>query len=297
MSEEATRGSIITVAGTDLRDLFTVFGRLGRWEFSVTVNEIGDLHLFQPIPDFVVGVLADSEGIDDSEPSVVGFDNLDVMLRVGRAVERRIPTLVLVPPSIAMPSPTAGVVFAQCDLHDLAALEVHLWSFTMLFKAPNLGPDGGRDADPGKIEAAAVLRELSTLSLGTQFEEFLSRVLQSAGAKLVNLPTSERLKGRVDIAFVPPGDSRSVVLVEVKSGRLSEQLLSGAEDALARFVAEHQASLGALVYRDVGGRSFDVRGKYPFIARIELGQLVERLESDDLTKVLSDAVSRPAESS
>jgi hypothetical protein len=120
------RGVIVTADGLDLTPLFNVLDEVVPSEFWVLGNEIGDRYLFEPQPDFIIAVLTpNSEG--DASSVLQGFTNLDVILRTGRSAERRIPTLVLVPPSMPVLSPAAGATFVSTPLSDKQALKLHLW--------------------------------------------------------------------------------------------------------------------------------------------------------------------------
>jgi hypothetical protein len=229
-------------------------GEMGISEMWVLANAIGDRYLFDPLPDMVIGILNPQAEVG-SEVSSEGLSNLDVMLRVGRSAERGVPTILIIPPPLTAPSLASGVVFALCPPDNGAALRLHLWAFTSTINS-SLGRASRRtDPEPHHIEATKFLQELSQSPDvgGQRFEEMVSLILRQAGAASVK-SESYIADNQVDLAFVTSDDSSSVVLAEVKYGKLSEQRLRQAEQQLQGYVIERQADLGLVIYHDAEGR-------------------------------------------
>ncbi|MFJ8489467.1 hypothetical protein ACIRBZ_14040 [Streptomyces sp. NPDC094038] len=81
------------------------------WEIE---NIVGDGVIFDPVPDVVIAALdaADASGLASPQE---GFNNFDVILRVGQAVARGIPSLLIVPPPLKPPAWIKGLSVALCS--------------------------------------------------------------------------------------------------------------------------------------------------------------------------------------
>lgn len=286
-------GSVVTAGGNDLRALFEALRVLDTFELWVLVNEIGDRLLFEQSPSFVIGVLRD-EGTHQN--TAAGFSNLDVMLRIGRAVERSVPALVLLPPAVATPSPVLGVSFAQCPLDDPEALNLHLWAFlTALPRTSQLDATGVPRVP--RVDVQQSLHELRILpdtqpALAQRFEVLMGNVFRQAGAKIVTNQVSDEhgsVGDRIDMAVVLSEDSPGYILAEVKAGRLSEEQLASAEQQLAQHVTRTRALMGIILYYDKGGRSFQAASRSPLIVSISAEDFISQLASQRLDEVVSNA--------
>jgi hypothetical protein len=283
------RASVATAGGAGLGVLFDVLGELGVSDIWVLGNPIGDRYLFDPSPDMVIGVL-NPRSEDINEESSKGLSNLDVMLRIGRAAERGVPAIVIVPPPLAIPSPTEGVVFAPCPVDHQSALSTHLWAFTTAFGSSKNRPPKELDHAPPHLDSARILSELerSASISGWRFEDLVSSILRQVGAASVENERYEPDRG-VDIVVAPSDDSPGVILVETKYGQLDERRLRDAEQQLQGYVINRQVGLGLVVYHDSLGRQFPQRRGVPLIVRLSFEELVRQLATRSLTQVLSDA--------
>jgi hypothetical protein len=284
------RASVATAEGAGLGVLFDVLEELGVSDIWVLGNPIGDRYLFDPSPDMVIGVLNPRSEDINEEPSK-GLSNLDVMLRIGRAAERGLPAIVIVPPPLAIPSPTEGVVFAACPVDHQSALSTHLWAFTTAFGSSKNRPPKEPDHAPPHVDSARILSELqrSGSISGWRFEELVSSVLSQVGAASVENERRYKPDRGVDIVVAPSDDSPGVILVETKYGQLDERRLRDAEQQLQGYVIDRQAGLGLVVYHDSRGRQFPQRRTVPLIVRLSFEELVRKLATRSLTQVLSDA--------
>lgn len=283
------RASVATAGGVGLGVLFDVLGELGVSDIWVLGIPIGDRYLLDPFPDMVIGVLNPRPEESNEEPSK-GLSNLDVMLRIGRAAERGVPAIVIVPPPLAVPSPAEGVVFAPCPVDHQSALSTHLWAFTTALGSPKIRPSKESDREPPHLDSPRILNELerSANISGWRFEEMIRAILMQAGAASL-VSKGNGADDGVDIVFAPSDDSPGVILVEAKNGHLDERRLRDAEQRLQRYVMERKAVLGLVIYRDSNGRQFPQRRTVPLIVRLSVEELVRRLATRSLTQVLSDA--------
>lgn len=283
----AVRASIVTAGGGGLGPLIDVLGETGVSDIWVLANPIGDHYLFEPAPDMVVGVL-NPRPEDVNDKPAEGLGNLDVMLRLGRAVERAVPSILIVPPPLTVPSPADGLVLAVCPIDHTEALRTHLWAFSFKIRSAASHPPSKPEPEPRHVEADKVLDALKQPSALSEraFEDLVSSILRQAGASLET--ESYESGARPDIAFITD-DSRVVVLVELKTGRLDEGRLRAAEEQLQRFVMARHAGLGLVVYHDTKGRQFPGSNATPLITRISVEELASQLTSQPLTKVIADA--------
>jgi uncharacterized protein YjbI with pentapeptide repeats len=136
-----------------------------------------------------------------------------------------------------------------------------------------------------------------TENYGIAFEKLIIQLLTEAGATLAEKDhTQGHSLGNysdsvVDFAFIPSDESSNIVLVECKSGRLSEQRLAEAELQLEHLVRERRANLGLVVYNDLEDRQFSAdrhsAGRTQIISAIDL---LHRLRLTALSQVISDAI-------
>lgn len=286
------RASVVSARGEGLGALLDVLDELGVSDIRVLSNSIGDRYLFNPFPDMAIGVL-NPESLEGPGQPLGGLSNLDVMLRIGRAAERGVPTIVIVPPPLAMPSPADGVAFAQCPVGHQPALWTHLWAFTATLGSRKDSQPLEPDREGTPVDSAGILSEFerSKSISAPRFGEIVSSVLRQAGAASVGQERYEADRG-VDIVFAPSADASSVILVEARTGQLDELRLREAEQRLQNYVIERQAGLGLVIYHDSRGRQFPSRRSTPLIARLSIEELVGKLESRSLTQVISDAAVR-----
>lgn len=286
------RASVVAAGGPDLRVLFKALEDIGTRDWWVLRSAIGDRFMFDPVPDFVVGVLSPTQ-FERTDPAPEGLTNLDVMLRVGRAVERGLPTLIIAPPPLIINSPVQGATVAHCPLDVEDVLQNHLWAFMTTVSSTSQVHESLGEAT--RIDPTPFLRAISSINeslsgYGAQVESLVGQVLQQAGAALVENQQRGTLGDRVDFAFVPSADSSGVVLVEAKAGRLSEKRLADAENQLQHYVLSRRAQLGIVVYHDTSDRLYPAPHATPMIVRFSLRELVEKLAVDSLPKVIAAAI-------
>lgn len=283
--------SVVAAGDLDLEPVAEALAAAGIQEGVVLQNGLGDSSIFNPVPDAVVGVLSPTR----SETHEVGrgFTNLDVMLRIGQAAERRLPTLLIAPPPLVLTSLIPGVTLAPCDLDASQALNEHCWAFAATIGAR--AQHRGRGAITNRADLHDLLREIGELradgpGLERQVESLTSRLLEAAGAALVESALRTDVGGRIDLAFMASEDSPGVILVEIKAGLLDPAQIVNASEQLQRHVLDRRAQLGIVLYHDVRGRSFQTRHPTPLTVAISLTELAERLMGQDLPTVISYAV-------
>ncbi len=289
------RATIITAGGLVLKPLIEALGRAGVHEAAVFANAIGDAYMFEPPPDFVVAVLSPLS----RESQEQGMTNLDVMLRVGRSVERKLPTLLIVPPPLTPLAATVGVSFAHCPIDHDAALDFHL---SALIATVTTADQPLPEQAP--VSPNAALRDIAEyLSHGpalseTELEQLVTNIFQrdKETHAFVSQPSLFGDAG-VDAVIAPAGAPNNVIFLQAKQakpGNVTEPWLSLAEDQLQHLVVINRASLGLLVYYDPDGIEFPTRSSTPLVISIPLRRFVEQLASQSLAQLLNDATAKAA---
>ena len=287
----AVRASVVTASGVNLKTLVDVLGRAGVQDVSVFANAIGDAFLFEPRPDFVIGVL--SPVARDPQQ---GLTNLDVMLRIGRAVQQELPTLLIIPPPLLNVSPMAGVAVAYCPIDHETALTLHI-SAIIATAASQRDEVPKEPLPPKKSGLTSVIRYLASgPDLSTyDFEQLIIAVLESdPGARALISQVRDADDRGVDFVMAPTEAPSSIVLIEAKTGPVTERSLSRWENQLHNWVANRNASLGLLIYYDPEGTEFPARSSSdsPLVVSISLKSLAEELRSQTLPQVLNKAAAK-----
>ncbi|MER5697876.1 hypothetical protein ACWDBO_37280 [Streptomyces mirabilis] len=303
------RASLIAARGQDLDVLVDLLADRDVHDLWVIKNVAGDGLIFDPAPDIVVGAL-DAQDASGSVSSQEGFNNFDVLLRLGQAVSRGIPSLLIVPPPLKPPNWIRGLSVALCAPDNRPALEDHIWALTA-----NISRRSERKDTSDKFTPVDVSRYLSklqevertyheSLPFGVgpprvgqayaEFEHLISELLVAAGAALAERPESARRDDYADFAFIPSGGSSVVVLAECKLVSRKRRLHDD-EAILRQKVSATHSQLGLLIYHSIDGTE-PTPSRYPtaLVERISAKDLIERLGGSPLPKVISDAVAQAA---
>lgn len=288
--------SVVAAGTVDLSTVLAVLEHVGFDEWVVANNPVADTQIFTPRPLVVVGVL--EYGHDRTLPSE-GFSNLDVMLRLGRSVEQGIPTLLIAPPQGAQFHPPKDIFVARCPTNNEEALSLYLWSFARALGVTRTNePTTPRKRSP-KFDIDDVRSMIQNLpqkpaELSNAVEQLVSFLLENSGAQILHQWQSDSRDGAFDMVLLPNPDATSVILVEVKTGNLSNGALDRSEQKLAASVSDTGASLGILIYHDVDWRIFTKKRSTSHVVRIALVELVERLYSQALLTAISEVAAKEA---
>ena len=278
--------------------LFDVFEDLGVDEGWVITSNAGESLIGESIPDFVTAVFNPHVDVTNSESSggwATPFTNVDVAIRAGRAVGQGYPVFLVVPPPLQEPTDLAGVVVAPCPLDDFDTLRLHLWASVSTLPGRLSPPAQASLSTPMDFNATSVLDRLAEIDgsqpgAGLRVEQLVTSLLSQVGAVLVASHGREVFANPINLAFLPSRDTSDVVLVELKVGHLTEPRLAEAEQQVQQLVLERRASLGLLLYHDVGGRNLPSKHVTPLVIRLSVRQLVAGLATDSLTQLLSRVV-------
>jgi hypothetical protein len=282
------RCAVIRGADLDLTVLIDALRQVGATEVLVLGNPFGDTRLFDPLPDFVIGLLS-PRPTDEHRP---GFSDLDVMLRVGMSVQRGLPTLLIAPPTTQILSSTAGLTVAYSTIDNAEALPFHLSALTAQVneKERSRPESASRDSNSTAEGISQFLGNDPQLD-GIEFETLLRNLIQSAGARAIS--SQPGVAGDdVDLVAMLPDTASGVILVQAKTGTIAEDQKRRMEADLSVLVSEHRASLGLLVY--YSNRDDDIGpSSSPLVLTGSFKGLARQLATHSLAELLSDAVATP----
>lgn len=302
---------VITAAGLNLGPLREALAGAGVDEILVLGSHVGDRVLDEDELAFVVGVLSPASGRpsadrdDDGAANVPGFADTDVMLRVGRLVERGLQGLVIVPPPSTPPAPADGLVAALCPADDPATLNLHMWAFVSGLPA-RMGRRSVPTADVPQITSsmvenpAAVIKRLKVLlreagqpAASFQVERIVMEALQRAGADVAASHVRSAGDAGYDLAVIPFHGAKDVFLVEVIAGRLERRRLRDHAFRLQQAVIRRDGALGMLIYQDAEGRRFEP-DVVPAVITMSAEDLLNRLQSQSLKQLVDEEVAAAA---
>lgn len=211
-----------------------------------------------------------------------------VLVEIGIAVGRSIPTLIISKPGLPLPS-LAGVPRMEADLSDTEMLDLKVDLFLQ-------GAREGVPRRPPKTTSAGGNNPLPRAAIaafrGLELEEMVGRLLVEGGSSLLRSERSLR-GGVADYALYLQGHETDIgmVLVEVKSVVQSAEprrRLREAASRLSALVLEASAALGLLVYDGPTLRLHTT----PLVVAMSVDELATQLESTPLPVILRRARNR-----
>lgn len=287
---------LLSAAGLNLQDVANAAVNIGVGEAWVHTTNLGEPPFGDSLPDFVIAVLDPNPPAVPSAPGSAGpgaspFTNLDVAIRAGRAAGQGYPVLLIVPPPLARPADLAGVVVAPCPLDEFGALRLHMWAFVSTLPARSQLPAPRPVAQPTAFDATSILGQLYSIdghqqSAPLQVEQLIASLLSQVGAELVENPDRGQPDSRIDLAFLSSRDAADVVLVEIKAGRLTEDVLAAAEQQLHDYVVSRHAALGLVLYHDFEDQNLPSIHTIPLVIRMSVRQLIAGLVTNSLTQLI-----------
>jgi hypothetical protein len=301
--------AIIRAGGVDLTQIAEACGEAGINEAIVIGSSIGDHLIDRPRPAVIIGVLQSSEGQSPEgapagSPGLAGvsaFTNYDVLLRVGMALERGVPTCLIAPPPLQVPTGLPSLMIVPCPVDDLESLRLHLWAVTNAVSVDSqhvTAPVSTRK----QINANYFLRSLESIFRdgnpgvrAQRTEQLTAQLLREAGLGFAESPERGGPDEGFDIAVLPDQLSDEMTFIQVKSGHLDERRLHDAELRLQETVINRRCQLGVLIYHDAEGRRLPAATTTPLIVRIALEDLILRLGRENFRRVLDDEVASAVE--
>jgi hypothetical protein len=260
-------------AGTDLKTLRQVLTELNvEWIDASVLNPripvSNAVREAMQHASFVCGVLTQQH------------DNTNVVFELGMSTALNRPTFLLMEPSVKIAHRLEYLPYARVELNDPAKLRFHLQTFlkhVLTIKVLPVTPPSEPALKPEPESLARALKASYTAN-AADLEHLVAMLFEASGAVVSASDNPDR---GVDLALwidSLPSSIGNPVLVEVKSGRLSQAQLDEAESTLRNYLVSAGANVGILLYRDTRGTRFpQTREAWPLVWRLDFDGLVDLL--------------------
>jgi TIR domain/Nucleoside 2-deoxyribosyltransferase len=226
-------------------------------------------------------------------------DSANVSFEVGYATALRKPVFLLLKPGNSVPEFTSGLRYLVSDVTDSQILRIGVQGFlrdiasrgakqrSVRTLSPSVQPD--RPAIRTLLERLGQLR--SSIE-PAKVERFTADLLRAASVTALEEHEGVRDR-RADFALWSDDLHSSLgnpILVEVKTGNLSEPNLNEAYNRLAHQVSESDARLGLLLYLDHNGRRFRRPGAWvPVVLAFDLEDFARQLLTHSFAEALLES--------
>jgi hypothetical protein len=218
-----------------------------------------------------------------------GPENGNVLFEMGLARGLKKALLVLAEERNPIPSDVQGVAYARTRLDDEKAVNFHLDTF---LRHADKGPSrsvSARRRQSRRVDvtwARRSLRELASQAPGhpgVAFEQLVARLLESAGAVVSKGGEKEMWADMAVWIDDLQGAIGNPLIVEVKSGRITERRLREAERHMAEFLPKVHARAGLLVYHDADNKNLESTSPtWPLVFRFTVRELIELVATNRL---------------
>jgi hypothetical protein len=226
-------------------------------------------------------------------------DSANVAFEIGYATALRKPVLVLMRPGRAFPEFIGTLRYLVAGATDSRILRIGVRGFLKDLGGRETKRKGLRtarlDESPNRAEIHALLTRLAELRPAIEpvkVERITADLLRAASVTALeeqDRPTDKH----ADFALWSDDLHASVgnpILVEVKSGNLSESRLSEAYHELVQQVSRSDARFGLLLYFDRHGRRFSRPSSWvPVVLAFELEDFAKELLTHSFAKVLLES--------
>ncbi|MFB9196632.1 hypothetical protein ACFFWA_27010 [Actinomadura verrucosospora] len=301
--------TLIKAGNPDLGPLIDICREIDIQELLVMDKVVADRALDIQQPDLVIGYLDPPSDItqfiataDLDLENVTALTNLEVMLQLGRAVERRIPACLIVPPPLRAPSVPSQLVVIPCQLSDVDSLRLHLWAFTanLAERRQDTATAPAQISPP--VDFKRYIRLLKSLRQkegsnipSFRVEQLVVELIRATGVAFAENPEKSMPDRGFDMAVLPSRESDEIALIEVLAGHLNERRLHDSELRLQEATLDRRAQLGVLLYDSIDGRRFPAKRTTPLVLRLALEDLIEQLGHKSLSEVLTEEVAKATE--
>lgn len=225
----------------------------------------------------------------------------NVFYEIGFARAAKKPIFLIIQDEGLVPTLLKDLAYVRAAVNDLEVIDYVLAKFLSKHKhrikrRPKIVefPKAKPHLKPLESDFESLLRQ------GTEMDiiSHVANLLKSEGVVL-NLSQGPKDKGSDMSLWIDSLESSlgNPILVEVKTGRLSDSALARAEHQLRRSIQNTNASAGLLVYADRRGRHFKPsKFKLPLVIRLDLRDLVEKLSEHPIDYILLSERNRIAHS-
>jgi len=286
----------MSTKGSPIADLLTVLTEQGLDAVSSTNLGAGALLGMADLEEVTCAVAVLPEPTGDIRPVPPGL--AAILVEIGIAVGRGIPTLIIIDPDRPLPPALATMPYAGVALDNLETLRLHVRVFARTAIEATQPSLHRPDLDqPGpKLDLAAERQRLREIldtpgPTSLMFEQFVVDLLSRVGGQV---ESHVRVEDEGIDAVIGLGGRHGpplVILVEVKRLRRSPAGLAEAGNQLLRYLAIRRADLGLIV---VDKPITDAaRGALPpMILALSADELLDHLAKDPLDRILRRARNR-----
>jgi hypothetical protein len=282
------RCALIAPVVVNLSDLYEALADLGVEPISTSELGAGAALTQGPLAslDCAIAVLPDGT---NGQSAVTAATYLEIGIIIGQGL----PILIIAARPDTTPPALAGLNHVYTDLANKEALKFHIGLFVKNLPAARKPPPVSASLASATINRYRQdfkdLLESHGPGRGIEFEQRVGDLLRECGAVI-----EERVGGfdQVDIAGYLPGFEKSLgpFIVEVKTGRLDSRRFSDAKRQLGQYVVNSQSGLGLLLYETKSQLKADYT--VPLVIAMQVTDLLNKLETQSLGKVLLDARNR-----
>ncbi len=272
---------------TDTSVLRQALQRRGiRWSDAVSVRPSGS------ILETIESGIAQADFVCVIVPQ--GPESISVFFEMGLALGKQRPVLAFVEPGVQIPSYFEGFTIARTALQDSEALKLNLDAFLSHAQSKKVKSTLSSRSKPKRVDTSWTKEALKSAQLKSgqlrafEFERLVAKLLKESGAQV---SVANSLAGRgADMAVWVDELQPSIgnpLLVEVKSGRLSEGGLHEGEQRLRHYLSHINARMGLLVYWDSEGRRFTPRKReWPLVVRFSVEELISLVEKGQVVQAI-----------
>ena len=227
-----------------------------------------------------------------------GYESTFISFEMGVAVGLQKPLLIFVAPDVKLPSGFEEFVYARTDLQDSEPI-----NFTLNLFLAHAHPKIEQPCIPEKQTSTAINLQWAWDNIaaikhgvnaspssedGALFAATVLNLFEAAGALVANSSVPDLDGADMAVWFdALQGNFGNPILVECKTGYITEDRLVQAENKLMGFLAKTQAKAGLVIYSDREGRQFIPKSKTsPYILRFSIEEFIAAVESGDFASSL-----------
>jgi len=272
---------------TDTSVLRQALERRGiRWSDAVSIRPSGS------ILETIESGIAEADFVCVIVPKAP--ESISVFFEMGLALGKQRPVLAFIEPRVPIPSYFEGFTIARTALQDSEALNLNLDAFLSHAQPRKIKGTLSSRSRPKRVDTSWTKKALKSVQSksgplrAVEFERFVAKLLEGSGAQV---SVANPLAGRgADMAVWVDELQPSIgnpLLVEVKSGRLSEARLHEGEQQLRHYLSHINARMGLLVYWDSEGRRFTPRKhEWPLVIRFSVEELISLVEKGQVVQAI-----------
>jgi hypothetical protein len=235
------------------------------------------------ILDTIESAICDSDFVCVALSATTGVQNVLFEMGLARGLKR--PLLVFAESAGSIPMHLQDVTYAKANITDKSAVDFYLDAFLQHASSkpsPRRATSSTKKKTARQIAwASRALRHVEESAAGPRqrseaLEDLVARLFAAAGFVVSRRPGPD---AGVDMAvWIDELDSTigNPLIVEIKTGRLTERALKDTQDQLRSFFPRVHARAGLIVYHDIKGNTFrSEQLTWPFVFWFSIQELIE----------------------